>query len=97
MKPKPIDKILQNFPQLNSPKALKKIKKLVSNFKKSILSSMYEAKTHEEQKAALQFMVVHFNMIENGTKIPTLDFVIELIHKDFPHLKDDLDKLLILI
>lgn len=75
----------------------KKIRKLVKGFKKSICQVMYDVQTVEEQRTAMRAMITTFNMIGNEKEVPMIEYAIEVINKDFPHLKEELDKLLLLI
>jgi hypothetical protein len=75
----------------------KKLQKLIKSFKKSICQVIYEANDIEGQKQALRAMISTFNMIGQDRGVPMIQYAIEIINKDFPHLKEDLDKLLLLI
>ena len=58
---------------------------------------MYDAKDIEQQKITMRAMISSFHMIGNDSGIPMVEYAIEVINTDFPHLKEDLDKLLLLI
>jgi len=75
----------------------KKISKLIKDFKKSICQVMYDAQGIEEQKKTMAVMISTFNSIGQDKGVPMIEYAIEIIHKDFPHLKNDLNKLLLLI
>lgn len=77
--------------------ANKKLQRLIRDFKKSICQTMYEAENIEQQKSTMRAMISTFNMIGQDRGVPMIEYAIEIINKDFPHLKEDLDKLLLLI
>jgi hypothetical protein len=58
---------------------------------------MYEVEGIEEQKKAMNVMISTFNMIGQEQGVPMIEYAIEVINRDFPHLKNDLDKLLVLL
>jgi len=75
----------------------KKIEKLIKSFKKSICQVMYDATSIEEQKHAMRLMISSFNSIGQDRGVPMVQYAVDIINKDFPHLKDELHKLLLLV
>jgi hypothetical protein len=76
----------------------KQIKKLTKEYQNSIIKILCEANSIEKQKDIMKHMVSVFSTIGLQKGVPvTLDYAVEVVRKHFPHLVEDMERLLLLV
>lgn len=76
----------------------KTVNQLVAEYQKSLFSILTAAQSLEEQHELLKHMIITFSAIGKEKDLPmTLELATKLVREKFPHLIDDMNKLLLLV